>query len=290
MSLRIASTLQTPDLLPGRIVHLPGRGEMFVRHHQHRDSTRQTLLLLHGWTASCDTQFFTVYETLAAHYSIVGVDHRGHGRGLRRDREFSLEDCADDAADVVRSLGIDNVVTVGYSIGGPISFLVQQRHPELVSGMVFQATAMEWSGTSRERTRWRVSRVMQPLIRRLVTPRSLRWVVRRAIPRGHELARYSSWLIGEIRRNDPWMISEAGYAISRFDARPFADSISVPTAMVITTRDRLVPPAKQFALATTVRARVVELDGDHFVTLESPREYADATRRAVDSVANPAAR
>lgn len=60
--------------------------------------------------------------------------------------------------------------------------------------------------------------------------------------------------------------------------------------MVITTRDRLVPPVKQYALATTVRADIVELDGDHFVTLEAPREYAAATRRAVDSVANPAAR
>ena len=290
VSLRIAPTAQTPDLLPGRIVNLPGRGEIFVRHHQHRDESRPTLLLLHGWTASCDTQFFTAYDTLAAQYSIVGVDHRGHGRGLRPNREFSLEDCADDAADVVRSLGITNVITVGYSMGGPISFLVQKRHPELVSGMVFQATAMEWSGTSKERARWRVSRVMEPLVRRFVTPRSLRWVVGRAVPRGHELARFAPWLIGEIRRNDPWMISEAGRAISRFDARSFADSIDVPTAMVITTRDRLVPPAKQRALATTVRARVVELDGDHFVTLEAPREYADATRRAVDSVANPAAR
>lgn len=290
MSLRIASTLQMPELLPGRIVHLPGRGEMFVRHHQHRDASRPTLLLLHGWTASCDTQFFTAYETLAAEYSIVGVDHRGHGRGLRPNREFSLEDCADDAADVVRSLGISNVITVGYSMGGPVSFLVQKRHPELVSGMVFQATAMEWSGTSRERARWRVSRVMQPLIRRLVTPRSLRWVVGRSVPRGHELSRFAPWLIGEIRRNDPWMISEAGHAISRFDARPFAESVNVPTAMVITTSDRLVPPVKQYALATTVRANIVELDGDHFVTLVSPREYAAATRRAVDSVANPAAR
>ena len=73
MSLRIASTLQTPDLLPGRIVHLPGRGEMFVRHHQHRDSTRPTLLLLHGWTASCDTQFFTAYE-LSNLYQRAGFD------------------------------------------------------------------------------------------------------------------------------------------------------------------------------------------------------------------------
>lgn len=290
MSLRIASTMQTPDLLPGRIVNLPGRGEMFVRHHQHRNASRPTLLLLHGWTASCDTQFFTAYGTLAAQYSIVGVDHRGHGRGLRPNREFSLEDCADDAADVVRSLGIDSVITVGYSMGGPVSFLLQRRHPELVSGMVFQATAMEWSGTSRERTRWRVSRVLEPLIRRLVTPRTLRFVVGRAVPRGHELSRFVPWLIGEIRRNDPWMVSEAGRAIARFDARPFAGSVEVPTAMVVTTRDSLVPPVKQFALATSVGAVVVELEGDHFVTLESPREYAQATRRAVDSVADPAAR
>jgi len=293
MPVRIASTPRIPDLLPGRIVNLPGRGEMFVRHHQHRDPARPTLLLLHGWTASCDTQFFTAYGTLAEVYSIIGVDHRGHGRGMRPNRTFSLEDCADDAAAVVRALGATQVITVGYSMGGPVSFLVQQRHPGLVAGMVFQATAMEWSGTARERTRWRVSRVMSPLFRRLVTPRTLRMVVRRVLPRGHELAAYVPWLVGEIRRNDQWMVSEAGRAISTFDARPFAQDINVPTAVVLTTRDRLVPPAKQRALAESTGAHVVELPGDHFVTLEQPREYADATRRAVDSVAGrpaPAAR
>ncbi len=284
MPLRIASTPQIPDLLPGRIVALPGRGEMFVRHHQHRDASRPTVLLLHGWTASCDTQFFTAYGALAEEYSVIGVDHRGHGRGMRPNRAFSLEDCADDAAAVVRALGAEKVVTVGYSMGGPVSFLVQRRHPELVSGMVFQATAMEWSGTARERTRWKVSRAVSPLFRRLVTPRTLRIVVRRALPRGHELSAYAPWLVGEIRRNDPWMVSEAGRAISTFDARPWAGAIDVPTAVVLTTRDRLVPPAKQRALADTVGAHVVELPGDHFVTLEQPREYADATRRAVDSV------
>ena len=107
---------------------------------------------------------------------------------------------------------------------------------------------------------------------------------------GHELARHAAWLVGEIRRNDQWQVSEAGRAISRFDARPFAPSISIPTAVVLTTRDRLVPPAKQRELASAVRAEVVELHGDHFVTLEQPREYADATRRAVAAVAGSPAR
>ena len=282
--MRIASTVEVPPLLPGRVVTLPGRGEIFVRHHRHADPDAPTVLLLHGWTASADLQFFTAYQALARDFHVVGVDHRGHGRGLRPNRTFSLEDCADDAADVVAALGIDNVVTIGYSMGGPISLLFWQRHPELVSGMVLQATALEWSGTRNERMRWKVAHVLSPVFRRLSTPRMITWGLRRAIPRGHELSRYLPWIVGEIRRNDQWMISEAGRAISRFDARGFAAGIDVPTAFVLTTQDRLVPPHKQRALADEVRATIVELNGDHLAPMQMPREYADATRRAAGLV------
>ena len=284
MSLRVASAVEIPPLLPGRIVHLPGRGEIFVRHHIHRDPEAPTVLLLHGWTAWSDLQFFTAYEDLARDFSVVGVDHRGHGRGLRPNRPFSLEDCADDAADVVRALGISSVTTVGYSMGGPISLLVWKRHPELVDAMVLQATALEWSGTRGERNRWRVGRVIGPVIRQISTPRIMRFGLRRAIPRGHELSRFVPWIVGEIRRNDQWMVSEAGRAISHFDARPFAGDVDVPTAFVLTTRDRLVPPRKQQALAEAVKATVVHLDGDHLAPMQMPREFSAATRRAVGLV------
>ena len=284
MSVKIAGTIAIPPLLPGRVVHLPGRGEMFVRHHEHPNPNAPTLLLLHGWTASSDLQFFTAYETLARDYNIVGVDHRGHGRGLRPNRAFSLEDCADDAAAVVRAMGIRSVITVGYSMGGPISLLVWQRHSDLVHGMVLQATALEWSGTRTERNKWRVMHSFSPLFRRLSTPRLIRYGIRRAVPRGHELSRYVPWMVGEIRRNDAWMISEAGRAISRFDARPFAHTVSVPTAYVLTTHDRLVLPHKQQALAEAVRAEVVELHGDHLAPMVQPREFAAATSAAVETV------
>ena len=278
------SAIEIPPLLPGRIVHLPDRGEMFVRHHQHTNPDAPTVLLLHGWTGSSDLQFFTAYEELAKDYSIVGVDHRGHGRGLRPHTPFALEDCADDAAAVVRALGVSSVTTVGYSMGGPISLLLWHRHAELVSSMVLQATALEWNGTRNERVRWKVGRVLGPVIRRLSTPRMIRIGLRRAIPRGHELSRYLPWIIGEIRRNDQWMISEAGRALSKFDARGFAPNISVPTAFVLTTKDRLVLPHKQEALAAAVKATVVHLDGDHLAPMQLPHEFAEATSRAVGLV------
>lgn len=275
------AVLEVPPLLPGRVINLPGRGEMFIRHHQHEDANAPTLLLLHGWTASSDLQFFTAYEELAKSYSIVGVDHRGHGRGLRPNKKFALEDCADDAAAVVRELGVGPVTTVGYSMGGPISLLLWNRHPDVVNAMVLQATALEWNGTRNERVRWQVGRVLGPVIRRLSTPRMIHLGLRRAIPRGHELSRYMPWIIGEIRRNDPWMMSEAGRALSKFDARGFASGISVPTAYVLTSKDRLVLPHKQEALAQAINATVVTLDGDHLAPMQMPHEFAEITSRAV---------
>lgn len=273
-----------PSLPPAKAITLPGRGEMVIRHHQHSDSSRPTLLLLHGWTASADTQWFTVFDELAEHYSFVAVDHRGHGRGLRAVDTFSIEDCADDAVDVIRQLGIRSVVTVGYSMGGPISFATWQRHPEVVSGMVFMATSMEWATTMLERLRWTLGKVVSPLTRMALTPRTINFLMNRFVPPGHEMHTYNAWVAGEMRRNDPFLIHQAGQAIRRFDARSYAPLIDVPTSVLLTTKDKLVPPRKQRKLATSVQAEVIEVHGDHFVTSQDPAAFRVATRRAVESV------
>ncbi|MEZ5215284.1 MAG: alpha/beta fold hydrolase [Ilumatobacteraceae bacterium] len=114
-------TFPIPELPEGRTRCLPGRGEMFFRRSQGGRVGDPTVLLLHGWTASADTQFFSAYPALVSRYSFVAPDHRGHGRGMRA--RFTLEDVADDAAALVRSLGVGPVVTVGFSMGGPISML-----------------------------------------------------------------------------------------------------------------------------------------------------------------------
>jgi pimeloyl-ACP methyl ester carboxylesterase len=193
----------------------------------------------------------------------------------------TLEDCADDAAAVAKELGANSVITVGYSMGGPISLLTAQRHPELVEGMVLQATALEWSGTPRER---RKMRFIGPMAHFIGRPRVLRFFFKRTLPRGHETRRYVSWMIAENRRNDPWMIAEAGKAIATFDARGFAPTLNKPTSFVLTLRDTLVLPHKQHALAASVSAQIVELDGNHMAPILMPREFAVASRQAVNLV------
>jgi 3-oxoadipate enol-lactonase len=276
--------LRLPWLPTGRTVLLADRGEVFVRWHRHEDPTRPTVLLLHGWTASADLQFFTAYEAIAERCSFVAIDHRGHGRGLRTPEPFSLESVADDAAATVRELGIRSVITVGYSMGGPISLLLAHRHPDLVDGVIVQATAFEWNTSLAERVRWKTIRLLGPLLRSWAYPRWLRAGIARLLGADHTLLPYVPWLAAETRRNDAHTVVQAGRALSGFDARGWVKDLRVPAGALVMCRDRLVPPRRQRELAAALDAHVEELDADHLGAWEAPGAYSTATCALIDRV------
>ncbi len=157
--------LPPPGIPPGYILPLEGRGETFVRSHE-GPADAPVLLLLHGWTASADLQWCTVYEVLCERYSVIAIDHRGHGRGIRSEEEFTLEACADDAAAAVRLLVPGRtVIAVGYSMGGPIALQLWHRHRDLVAGIVLEATALEWKSALEDRLRWRFLVLLDRMLR-----------------------------------------------------------------------------------------------------------------------------
>ena len=274
-----------PWLPEGHTLLVPGRGELFYRYHRHADPDAPIALLLHGWTASGDLQFFTAYEALAARCSFITFDYRGHGRGLRLQERFELEDVADDAAILLESLGVAPVVVVGYSMGGPVGMLLTRRHPHLVRAIVMEATALDWCATRFDRVRWKTLRIIGPMLRSVAYQRWLSNGIRRLLGRGHPLQRYVPWLSGEMRRNDPQSVVQAGQALSRYDARPWATELGKPAASLITTRDHLVKPRKQRALAAALGAEIHELAGDHISPWVHPNEFAAATVELVHQVA-----
>lgn len=273
-----------PWLPPGHTAILAGRGEVFYRHHRHADSSAPTVLLLHGWTATADLQFFTAYEALAEHYSFIAIDHRGHGRGMRTGDKFDIADAAEDAAQLVQQLAVGPVITIGYSMGGPISMLLAQSHPELVRGMVVQATALEWKTAWFERARWKTVHLLGPYLRSHIYPRSMKWGIKRLLGRNHPIAQYVPWLSSELRRNDSFNMVQAGQSLSHYDARGWASSLGKPAASLVTTRDRLVRPRKQRALAEALNAFVIEVPDDHVAAWTSPDSFAKATVELVRHV------
>jgi pimeloyl-ACP methyl ester carboxylesterase len=283
-----------PGLPPGFVDSLAGRGEVFFRDTGRRGDGAPTALLLHGWTVTADINFFAAYQTLASAYRVIALDHRGHGRGMRSNEPFSLEACADDAAALLRQLDVapERTILLGYSMGGPIALLLLRRHPGVAAGLVSQATALEWRATVMDRSKWRLLSLAEVGLRVSSGDGVVERVLDQAVKASPELEAIRPWLDAEIQRGLGRSLIDAGRALSQFDSRPWAGEIKLPAAVCVTLRDRLVPPHKQRALAATLGAEIIEIDGDHDVSLIAGASYAAATREAVDRVAArlPAAR
>src|SRR5215468_296544 len=134
----------------GRKVVLPGRGTTFVR-EAGSAAAPSTVLLIHGWLASAGLNWAPVFAPLGKHFRVIAADLRGHGRGIRTQRRFRLEDCADDLAALVDDLGCGPVIAVGYSMGGLIAQLLWRRHPGLVAGLVLCSTTHTFVPGPRQR-------------------------------------------------------------------------------------------------------------------------------------------
>jgi 3-oxoadipate enol-lactonase len=268
---------------PGRVVLLPGRGEIFVRDSGALDAPLGPVLLLHGWMFPADLNWITTYVPLQdAGYRVIAVDHRGHGRGIRASAPFRLEDCADDSADLLRQLDVGPALVVGYSMGGAIAQLLAYRSPELVQGVVLSATADQWQETRRMRLAWRTMSLLQFGLTHYNRRFWTRVLRRNGLTAGEEIV---DWIIGELERSDPRAIAEAGREMGRFDSRPWIADIEAPIDVVCTTRDSLVPPSFQRQLAAHIPgARLFEVEGDHVVVSQNPALYIGALLEALADV------
>ena len=257
-----------PLLAKGRPVKLPGRGTLFVREVE-GPAGAPTLLLLHGWMASAGLNWHHAFRALGEHFRVIAPDQRGHARGIRSWRRFRLDDCADDAAALLDVLGIESAIAVGYSMGGPVAKLLWRRHPARVSGLVLCATSPRPVRTSNAgAAAFRSAMIVAAGVGRISqlaigVPTALRRRFVERVTRDPDSIR-PSWAAAEFSRHDFRMMLEAGAELGRFDSQDWFRTIDVPTAVVVTTEDRAIPPEHQMLLARHIPdARVFCLDLGH---------------------------
>jgi 3-oxoadipate enol-lactonase len=263
-------------------MELSGRGTTFVRHVEGPPGA-PTLVLLHGWTATADLNWFTAYAPLGKHYRIVAIDHRGHGRGIRSKKPFRLEDCADDAVAVCDVLGIDRFIPVGYSMGGPVAQLMWKQHPDRVAGLVLCATSGYFI-TSREERLSFLGLSGLAAVARLTPLQARRWLTEQLyLQRKTEL--WEPWAVQEASMHDWRMVLEAGKAIGEFSSRPWLGEVDVPTSVVITMGDRVVPVRRQVRLFESITgAEAFRVDGDHDAVVANADQFVPTLLRATHSV------
>jgi 3-oxoadipate enol-lactonase len=271
-------------MLPARTLLVPGRGEFFLRDSGESEPGRPAVLLLHGWMVTADLNWHGAYEALVdAGYRVLAIDHRGHGRGLRAMAPFRLDDCAADAAAVLRQLGVVPAVVVGYSMGGVIAQVIARDHPDVLAGLVLSGTCQHFQDPETRRV-WKWMGVVGVTLG--LAPRQFyrAWFRSARI----RLSEETAWMLSELMRHEARDVAEAGRELGRFDSRPWLSSLRrLPTAMVLTMRDQMVAPAKQRELAEASGATVFEVDLDHLEVTDRADVYNPALLGAVAAVGTP---
>jgi len=262
-------------------VELPGHGRTLVRDIPGPGGA-PAVLLLHGLGATGRLNWGRCYRPLSEHFRVLSLDHRGHGRGLRT-RRFRLEQCADDAAAVAQARGLSRFIAVGYSMGGPIASLTWRRHPQQVAALVLCATARHFvpRGAARAaRGALPVAAAAARLVPGVVQDRMLqRMLVRIEHPELRDRVRQ------EFVGHEPATVIQAAEALAGFSSRDWIGEVNVPAAVVVTTRDELVPAERQRKLAATIPgAAVFDVVGDHSACVSEPA-FASTLVRACRDVA-----
>ena len=109
------------------------------------------LVLLHGGFGSVE-MFGPNIELLAANNQVIGVDLQSHGRSPAADRPMRFETMADDIAALIRSLDLERVAIMGFSLGGAVGLRTAIQHSDVVERLVLVSTPFRRSGWHPEMT------------------------------------------------------------------------------------------------------------------------------------------
>jgi pimeloyl-ACP methyl ester carboxylesterase len=116
--------------------HFLDRDGVRLHHLDWGNAERPTIVMVHGsrlhahvWNDFC--------RRFSERFHIVAVDQRGHGdSGWCANQGYGLEDFYRDLRATVAERGLGRFTLVGHSLGGRVSMLFAERHPEHVERLV----------------------------------------------------------------------------------------------------------------------------------------------------------
>lgn len=101
---------------------------------------------VHGM-GGCRRYFAQILPFLARHGRAIALDLPGFGASQMPAEHITLELFADTVATLARDLGLERVVCVGHSMGGPIALRFATRHPRLTASLILLAGAIDTFST-----------------------------------------------------------------------------------------------------------------------------------------------
>jgi pimeloyl-ACP methyl ester carboxylesterase len=169
-------------------------------------------------------------------------------------------------------------------MGSVVAQRVWRQHPDVVGGLILAASTAHFRTNGRERLFHAGMEIgmglSATLSRSSMVSRASAAAVEALDADRVDTAR---WAMNQWRATSPWTIGQAVASLGRHHSKPWLPYVDVPTAIVVTTRDRALPPARQRALAERIPgATVHEAECGHAGCVLEHRAFVPALLEAAD--------
>jgi pimeloyl-ACP methyl ester carboxylesterase len=236
--------------------------------------------MLHGWGASAYMYRQALDRLPPRGVRAIAVDLRGYGLSDKPIAKgaYTLEAYSADLDALLDALELPNVVLMGQSMGGGLALRYALRNPGRVRRLVLVnpvgLVSIAYLQTLRILPRSVIGAIGHRLVPRRAVDLILRYVAYGdpAQPTERDVDEY--WAPTQL----PGFVNAARAALGEFDWRPLsrdeAESLAVPTLVILGTKDRLIRNAG--AAARGLRGTSVHcVVGGHCVLEENPVEVYD---------------
>ena len=216
--------------------------------------------------------------TLARGHRVLAFDNRGAGRTSAPDKPYSIASMADDAAQLLERLGVEQASIAGFGMGGAIALDLAATHPDRVASLALIGTAARPDARQRLVTEGWVDARRSSLSREQTFALTAPWLYTSALLEDGERRRQAI----ESGANDPHPAQDHAYARQArafldYDASDRLAAIEQPALVIAGEEDILVTPANASALAEALpNGTLRELAGGHAGLVEHPQAYAAA--------------
>ncbi|MEM1677221.1 MAG: alpha/beta hydrolase [Nitrososphaerota archaeon] len=237
------------------------------------------LVLIHGAWASHEWWRMQIPE-LSKYYKVVAMDVRGHGKSARLEKPTTVEKLAEDLDMLLDHLKVDEVVMIGWSMGGMISTQYYFMHPEKVKALILLASRLFKRPRMLLEAYLRVWREMLTVFMDFADYEGFESTkyedfVRRELEKSfhpntpREVIEWAVRDLTENRRRDYLNLVKT---LSRYDASKKLGEIKVPTLIIAGDRNDTVPlDYLKRAKEMIPNSKLIILEGyGHYFLLEAP--------------------
>jgi 3-oxoadipate enol-lactonase len=227
---------------------------------------------------------------LEASHRVVRFDNRGFGGSPPQGSPLTMDRIADDAADLLDHLGVDQAVVCGCSMGGYAAFAMVRRHAARIRALVLQDTR---PGADNEEARRNRADVAERVLREGAKAAADAYLPKLV---GETTHRERPDLLARLREAilaaPPRGIADALLGLgARVDSQPTLAQVRVPTLVVCGGEDVLTPPSEAEAIHRAIRGSqlVIIPEAGHLANLENPEAYNRALVRFLREIDAPSA-